>query len=628
MTMPEIRDENAIDDGVEEEIRQCLNLDAPRCFFLYAGAGSGKTRSLVNALRWILATHGRRLWLNGQRVGVITYTNAACDEIKERMEFNILIEVSTIHSFAWSLIGSYHNDIRNWLRANLAAEIAKLQAASVKGRSGTKAAIERESSIKSKTERLAYIETVRAFQYSPIGENRGKDALNHTEVIGMLSAFLINKPTLQGILVRRYPILLVDESQDTNRLVMDALLALQQKYKTSFCLGLFGDMMQRIYADGKERLEAAIPQDWAKPQKQMNHRCPGRILRLLNHVRRETDRQEQRGRTDKPEGVVCLFLVSANTSNKDKTEEMIRVQMAETTGDELWKSDYKALILEHHMAARRLGFASLFETLAKVDRLRQGLLDGSLPGLTFFSKQALPLIEALQQGDRFAAAAVARKYSPFMDRRSLATQIEQLKQIGTAKDAADELMALWQEGKSPTFGEVLDAIHRTDLFEIPDGLRAVADQRAFSQKLVPENADGEARDEVIAAWDEVMKIPFAQIRSYDKYVSGNSQFDTHQGVKGREFPRVMVVIDDEEARGFLFSYEKLFGVKDKSDTDRKNEQSGNETSIDRTRRLFYVTCSRAENSLAIVNYTGDPEKARANVVAAGWFADDEVIIVG
>jgi len=626
MTMSEPRDENAIDNGVEEEIRQYLSLDAPRSFFLYAGAGSGKTRSLVNALRWILVTYGRRLWLNSQRVGVITYTNAACDEIKERMEFNILIEVSTIHSFAWSLIGSYHNDIRNWLRTNLAAEIAELQAASAKGRPGTKAAVERESSIKSKTERRANIEIVKVFQYSPTGENRGRDALNHTEVIGMLSSFLQEKPTLQGILVRRYPILLVDESQDTNHLVMDALLALQQKNKGLFCLGLFGDMMQRIYADGMDRLEAAIPEDWAKPQKRMNHRCPGRVLRLLNHVRSEVDHQEQRGRTDKPDGVIRLFLASSNTFNKDKMEEAIRARMAETTGDELWKSDYKALTLEHHMAARRLGFAPLFETLTKVNRLRQGVLDGSLPELTFFSKQVLPLVEALQQGDRFTAAAVARKNSPFMDRHSLAAQREQLKQIGTAKAATDDLMALWREERCPTFGEVLDSIHRTGLFQIPDGLRAVADQRA-SQKPASSSGDGEARDEAVAAWDEAMSIPFAQIRAYDRYVSGNSSFDTHQGVKGREFPRVMVVIDDEEARGFLFSYEKLFGVKGKSDTDRKNEQSGSETSIDRTRRLFYVTCSRAENSLAIVNYTGDPEKAKANVVAAGWFAKDEVIIV-
>lgn len=121
--------------------------------------------------------------------------------------------------------------------------------------------------------------------------------------------------------------------------------------------------------------------------------------------------------------------------------------------------------------------------------------------------------------------------------------------------------------------------------------------------------------------------PFDQIASYYRYVTGASPFDTHQGIKGREFPRVMVVMDDEEARGFLFSYEKLFGVKEKSTTDIKNEEQGLETTIDRTRRLFYVTCSRAEESLAIVDYTGDPVKVRSRVLAAGWFGEDEIIAV-
>lgn len=58
----------------------------------------------------------------------------------------------------------------------------------------------------------------------------------------------------------------------------------------------------------------------------------------------------------------------------------------------------------------------------------------------------------------------------------------------------------------------------------------------------------------------------------------------------------MVVISDDEARGFLFSYDKLIGTKAKSETDLENEVTGNDTSVARTRRLFYVTCSRAEES--------------------------------
>ena len=69
-------------------------------------------------------------------------------------------------------------------------------------------------------------------------------------------------------------------------------------------------------------------------------------------------------------------------------------------------------------------------------------------------------------------------------------------------------------------------------------------------------------------------MPFDVLEKYSAYVTDNTSFITHQGVKGREFPRVMVIMDDSEARGFLFSYEKLFGVKAKTETDLRNEREG------------------------------------------------------
>lgn len=87
----------------------------------------------------------------------------------------------------------------------------------------------------------------------------------------------------------------------------------------------------------------------------------------------------------------------------------------------------------------------------------------------------------------------------------------------------------------------------------------------------------------------------------------------------------MVILDDEEARGFLFSYEKLVGAKEPSETDIKNQKEGKETSNERTLRLFYVTCSRAEEGLAILAYTKEPEKVKNFVLSEGWFQENEVI---
>ena len=100
------------DDRVDDQISQGLVLDNLVGFFLYADAGSGKTRSLVRILDRLRADIGEHLRLYGRRVAVITYTNAACDEINRRLEFDPLVVVNTIHSFVWSLIESLHSDIK------------------------------------------------------------------------------------------------------------------------------------------------------------------------------------------------------------------------------------------------------------------------------------------------------------------------------------------------------------------------------------------------------------------------------------------------------------------------------------------------------------------------------------
>ena len=176
----------------------------------------------------------------------------------------------------------------------------------------------------------------------------------------------------------------------------------------------------------------------------------------------------------------------------------------------------------------------------------------------------------------------------------------------------------------PTLRAVLRYVAAAELFVIPDVLQP------FVPEVPADAATAETEDDAgteAGAWRRALDAPFPEIERYDRYVRGVSQFDTHQGVKGREFPRVMVVISDDEARGFLFSYGKLMGTKEKTKTDLENEAAGNDTSIARTRRLFYVTCSRAEESLAIVYYSENPGVARTALLQRGWFADGEIEII-
>ena len=71
----------------------------------------------------------------------------------------------------------------------------------------------------------------------------------------------------------------------------------------------------------------------------------------------------------------------------------------------------------------------------------------------------------------------------------------------------------------------------------------------------------------------------------------------------------------------------MFGAKAQSDTDIKNEHDGKDTGITRTARLFYVACTRAKNSLAIVAYTENKELVKGTALSNGWFFEDEIYMI-
>jgi DNA helicase-2/ATP-dependent DNA helicase PcrA len=88
---------------------------------------------------------------------------------------------------------------------------------------------------------------------------------------------------------------------------------------------------------------------------------------------------------------------------------------------------------------------------------------------------------------------------------------------------------------------------------------------------------------------------------------------------------VLAVLDDSDARGFLFSYEKLLEAKPLSDTDRRHSAELTDGGINRTLRLLYVTCTRARKSLALIAYTENPDAVAASVVNSKWFTPDEIV---
>lgn len=614
----------------QKKIDACLTLNSPKSFFLFAGAGTGKTRTVVNALSTLQNRYGTTFRHLGKKVAVITYTNAACDEILHRIDFDPIFVVSTIHSFSWAQIRMYSKEISAVLRGRVSKEIAELQTKQKTGKTESKASRERDIQIQAKQNRLQLLDTVKQFTYNPTGENVGKNSLNHSEVIAIFTAFLAHKPLFCQIFLQKYPVLLVDESQDTQKDLIDALLVLQRGNSDRFSLGLFGDGMQRIYADGKIGLKESIPDNWETPVIDVNHRCPKRVVNLLNKIRSMDDGAQQNPRSDATEGIVRLFLIDDLVhSNKKSVEENVISKMAEFTSDSEWTQPnaIKVLTLEHHMAALRGGFDRFFDPLYKIAEFKTGLLDGTLNGVAFLAKQVLPLVEAIQSNERVEVARTLKHYSPLLSPATLSASTSSLENLRSAKMSVETLQTLWTNSTDPIIVDIISMIDQAGIFEIPEVFVPIlfCDNNMADHTESIRSREEYDRNPQVDAWREALAVPFSQLQAYVEYISGKSTFGTHQGIKGLQFPRVMVILDDKEARGFMFSYEKLLGAKTLSNTDRRNQIERKESTIDRTRRLFYTTCSRAQKSLAVVVYTTEVIKVAEHVTRIGWFADEEVV---
>lgn len=548
---------------------------------------------------------------------MITFTNAATNEIVNRLDYSPIFHVSTIHSFVWNVIQYYQTDIRKLYCQHIQEDIGELGAKLDKAKNKTaKTYLSNIEKLELKKEQLEKTKAIEKFVYNPNGSNPEHNALKHAEVIRIAAQMIMESPMLQRVIAQQYPILLIDESQDTKKELIDAFFEIQKNFGDIFTLGLLGDQKQRIYADGKENMESFLPDGWEKPVKRMNYRSAKRIIQLANTIGMGIDiHAEQTPREDVDDGFVRLFVVQQHDDiNKDEVETTIMRMMSEHTQDDKWSgegTDVKILTLEHMMAARRLGFNCFYAPFSKVSKYQMTLLQGSVSEIEFLTKVVLPMAESMK-GDGRIALEILKENSPLLKGEQTEKPYElYLRCREGAKRVADIVNG------NATIRCIVNEILKFQLLSIPDVVKQ-------AYLLKPSDLDDNTEAD-LRAWVEVMDLSVDMVQSYDDYVNHRSRFDTHQGVKGLEFDRVMVIIDDSEINGRLFSYDKLFGVKELSDKDRENQENGKETTIERTQRLFYVTCTRAKNSLAVVMYTDNPDGVKANAIKKKWFNEDEII---
>lgn len=587
---------NKTDDHIDDLLASYATLDNPKSFFLNAGAGAGKTRSLVNLLNNINKRSGDILKKTNKKIAVITYTKVASLEIISRTPENSMFDISTIHSYVWTLIKGHNQNIKE----------ALLHFCNIK----TKKLTDKKRLTQKQKEQLdelclqrKHIESKEVFNYSPEGTLSEKGSLSHSDVLKIFS-FLVNSNNLfRKLVCNKYPIILVDECQDTNKDIMDSFLKLNKENK--ICLGLFGDVMQRVYLDGKADLIKSL-EGLEMPEKKVNWRSYGRIVDFTNNLRKNIDNLEQKvcteDRVDK--GLVRIYLVNNNLP-RIKSEEDILSDIKDHILSNKIDNEYVPykLVLEHRLAAERNNFLSLFDAFKSVKDTDRAL-DGESKEHTFLKQVIIPIYYAWKEKDDFTMHRLLKLYSYRFNEleQKRNESYEVLNKIGID---FQNLLDIFNN--DITLGCLFKELAKSNLFELPTKLR-----------------DDFHED---TGWRVASNVKFAELVNFYHYLDGISGITTQQGSKGLEYTHVQVIIDDHSIKGNTFSYEKLFGVKDKSSTDIRNETEGKDTVLNKTNRLFYVACSRAIKSLVLVVYTANQQTVKEYFIRNKYARCEEIITI-
>ncbi|UIJ99235.1 hypothetical protein LZK82_02920 [Rhizobium leguminosarum] len=332
-------------------------------------------------------------------------------------------------------------------------------------------------------------------------------------------------------------------------------------------------------------------------------------------------------------GTARLFVLPTD-AHRDERVAQVRAWVANANDDDMWQpaaenDPVKMLVIVHRMAANRLGFGDLYAALndKAPDAFKNGFLDATAWPLRPLVSFLLPLAEAVRDGRDFDTMRLLRLHSPLLVKANLqgVNVADRLNQLQTVSNQIGELMGPESQA---TIREVLMLTKESCLVSFDPRLSAYLEDVEANEPESEENADGGAEEDPsneINSMAAFLACPANQLQPYQAYVNEESPFSTQQGVKGAEFDRVLVVLDDDEGTHFQFSYEKYFGLKQLSARDKKTLEEGGETGVERTRRLFYVCCTRARQDLVVVLFVADPAAATAHIRGLGLFPEPDIL---
>lgn len=533
---------------VEEIIIETLQ--SGKNFRVEAGAGSGKTFSLIKVLEWIQKNKWSYYQKRKQNVVCITYTNAAVEVIAERLKDESFIIPSTIHSFAWNAIKQYQSFLLSVVKKD---ERYKPQEGDV--------------------------EKIKEIQYTLGHRYIENDVLYlyHDDVISLFSELLDNKK-FRTIFSSRYPLILIDEYQDSFRRIVDKFISYFISQNSGPQFGFFGDSWQTIY-QSQDACGLIENDNIVVIKKGINFRSAPSIVDLLNKIRIDLP---QISAIDGFDGETIV--ISCNDYNGERRSDRnfkgdlpiaILQERLNTLRLVIEKQlpsseNIKTLMLTHKVLAAQQGYDNLLDALG--DRLK----DKEDSVFLFVMEKVEPIFNALQNGDMLLLfETLGVKQYPILKK----IQKKQWRKY------ADELV----ECRNKTVYDVLKVTVDSKLIPVPTVIENVLSNYINQPEMVYENITVK----------QFLDIPYNQFLAAISFLHPESEFSTDHGVKGEQYDNVIFSITKGWAN---YQFDKYMPMVLDSVPDDKL------ASFIRNRNLFYVCCSRPKKRLFIfISYIVDSE---------------------
>ena len=425
-------------------------------------------------------------------------------------------------------------------------------------------------------------------------------SIHHDDVLP-LTIKLMDNAKFRRLMAGRFPIILIDEYQDTDADWVEAIKTHFLGQQGAPLFGFFGDHWQKIYGAGCGKLEHPSVREIGK---EANFRSAKSIVDSLNNMRKDLP---QYVKDPDAIGEVRIFHTNKWAGQRQTgghwggdlptQEGQAALQHVEKvlseSGWDFAPEHTKVLMLTHRVLAQQQGYS----TLPGIFRYPEPYTKKEHPHIAFF-------VDALEPA---CDAYAAHKFGAMFE--ALGSSVPPLRGHGEKEkwgNAMKELIALRD---SATVGQVIDHLRQRGRPRLPD---VVENREQQLQEF--DRSKGDPLPENLVVLEKLRAVSYSEIRALRAYLDGHSPFETKHGVKGAEFENVLVVI----GRGWnLYNFGEMLEMAGKGSIPGERQQA-----FERNRNLFYVACSRPKQRLALL-FTQELKPAALATLAA-WFGEKTI----